>query len=114
MVLRAAAHYSVTDVQICLCRSLLGTGVRLLEVMLPLQHLLEILNPRSDSFLRASYEQQRRSSSTAFPGQVKIIMTLIVCEATIKKGPPCAGDPKSARSVFFLMLFDADCFTSFK
>ena len=51
------------------CCSLLGSGVRLLEVMTPLHDLLEILNPRADSVLRASYEQQRRMSSTPYPGQ---------------------------------------------
>lgn len=63
----------------CPC-SLLGTGVRLLEVMLPLQHLLEILNPRSDSFLRASYEQQRRLGSTAFSNQVKKSLPIDIAE----------------------------------
>ena len=66
---RARAH-THTRAQESMPCSLLGSGVRLLEVMKPLQHLLEVLNPRSDSFLRASYEQQRRLSSTAFPSQV--------------------------------------------
>ena len=110
VVLRAVSDGSFTDVQGFLPCSLLGTGVRLLEVMLPLQHLLEILNPRSDSFLRASYEQQRRLSSTAFPSQVKIIMPLNIHETGTHEGPLCADDPNAALSVRFPMLLDADCF----